>query len=208
MVPVPQINQGTEAVTQHALQEPNELVPAGHVEQMVSWFDRKSQVAPDKPLYRFQTKRSAAAAAPSSNALESSSWTRLLTCPSLCSSGLGSRRKLWCSTCRDDSGQSIVRGVVQCQCCFLENPGHLFLSPFLTFPYASVSDTFGQTSHYSLCEVYTDVVRCFVPDSAENCLEVPQLQFSSSSAWGCIELRWCTKLWRFRRCRLGMWSSF
>ena len=30
----------------------------GHVEQVVSWFDRKSQVAPDEPLYRFQTRRS------------------------------------------------------------------------------------------------------------------------------------------------------
>ena len=28
----------------------------GHVEQVVSWFDRKSTVAADKPLYRFQTK--------------------------------------------------------------------------------------------------------------------------------------------------------
>ena len=28
----------------------------GHVEQVVSWFDRKSPVAADKPLYRFQTK--------------------------------------------------------------------------------------------------------------------------------------------------------
>ena len=30
----------------------------GHVEQVVSWFDRKSQVAADESLYRFQTKRS------------------------------------------------------------------------------------------------------------------------------------------------------
>ena len=30
----------------------------GHVEQVVSWFDRKSQVAADEPLYRFQTKYS------------------------------------------------------------------------------------------------------------------------------------------------------
>ena len=30
----------------------------GHVEQVVSWFDRKSQVAADEPLYHFQTKRS------------------------------------------------------------------------------------------------------------------------------------------------------
>ena len=30
----------------------------GHVEQVVSWFDRKSPVAADQPLYRFQTKRS------------------------------------------------------------------------------------------------------------------------------------------------------
>ena len=30
---------------------------AGHVEQVVSWFDRKSQVAADGPLYRFQPKR-------------------------------------------------------------------------------------------------------------------------------------------------------
>ena len=29
----------------------------GHVEQVVSWFDRKSQVAADGPLYRFQPKR-------------------------------------------------------------------------------------------------------------------------------------------------------
>ena len=27
----------------------------GHVEKVVSWFDRKSQVAADEPLYRFQT---------------------------------------------------------------------------------------------------------------------------------------------------------
>ena len=39
----------------------------GHVEQVVSWFDRKSQVAPDEPLYRFQKSARAAAAAPSSN---------------------------------------------------------------------------------------------------------------------------------------------
>ena len=59
VVPVPQINQGTEAVTQQVPQEPIELVPAGHVEQVVSWFDRKSQAAPlDEPFYRFQTKRS------------------------------------------------------------------------------------------------------------------------------------------------------
>ena len=31
----------------------------GHVEQVVSWFDRKSQVAADGPLYRFQPKRPA-----------------------------------------------------------------------------------------------------------------------------------------------------
>ena len=30
MVPVPQINQGTVAVTQHVPQDPFELVPAGH----------------------------------------------------------------------------------------------------------------------------------------------------------------------------------
>ena len=30
----------------------------GRVEQVVSLFDRKSQVAADEPLYRFQTKRS------------------------------------------------------------------------------------------------------------------------------------------------------
>ena len=29
----------------------------GHLEQVVSWFDRKSQVAADGPLYRFQPKR-------------------------------------------------------------------------------------------------------------------------------------------------------
>ena len=29
----------------------------GHVEQVVSWFDRKSQVAADGSLYRFQPKR-------------------------------------------------------------------------------------------------------------------------------------------------------
>ena len=58
MVSVPQINQGTVAVTQHVPQEPIELVPAGHVEQVVSWFVRKSQVAPDEPLHRFQTERS------------------------------------------------------------------------------------------------------------------------------------------------------
>ena len=58
MVSVLQINQGTVAVTQHVPQEPIELVPAGHVEQVVSWFVRKSQVAPDEPLHRFQTKRS------------------------------------------------------------------------------------------------------------------------------------------------------
>ena len=34
-------NQGTVAVTQHVPQEPIELVAAGHVEQVVSWFDRK-----------------------------------------------------------------------------------------------------------------------------------------------------------------------
>ena len=41
MVPAPQITKGL----------------AGHVEQVVSWFDRKSQVAADGPLYRFQPKR-------------------------------------------------------------------------------------------------------------------------------------------------------
>ena len=41
-VPAPQITKGF----------------VGHVEQVVSWFDRKSQVAADEPLYRFQTKRS------------------------------------------------------------------------------------------------------------------------------------------------------
>ena len=46
------------AVTQQVPPEPFELVPAGHVEQEVSWFDRKSQVAPDEPLYSFHTKRS------------------------------------------------------------------------------------------------------------------------------------------------------
>ena len=30
---------------------------AGHVEQVVSWFDRKSQVAADVPVYRFQPQR-------------------------------------------------------------------------------------------------------------------------------------------------------
>ena len=58
MVPVLQINQGTAAVTQQVPSEPIELVPAGHVEEVVSWFDRKSQVAPDETLFRFQTKRS------------------------------------------------------------------------------------------------------------------------------------------------------
>ena len=57
LAPVPQINQGTVAVTQRVPPEPIELVPAGHVEQVVSWFDRKSQVAPDELLYRFQTER-------------------------------------------------------------------------------------------------------------------------------------------------------
>ena len=38
-----------------------------HVEQVVSWFDRKSQVAADEPLHRFQTSARAVAAAPSSN---------------------------------------------------------------------------------------------------------------------------------------------
>ena len=42
MVPAPQITKGV----------------VGHVEKVVSWFDRKSQVAADEPLYRFQTKRS------------------------------------------------------------------------------------------------------------------------------------------------------
>ena len=42
MVPPPQITKGI----------------AGHVEQVVSWFDRKSQCALDEPLCRFQTKRS------------------------------------------------------------------------------------------------------------------------------------------------------
>ena len=42
MVPPPQITNGV----------------VGHVEQVVSLFDRKSQVAADEPLYRFQTKRS------------------------------------------------------------------------------------------------------------------------------------------------------
>ena len=49
MVHVPQINQSTEAVTQQVPPEPIEVV---------SWFDRKSHVAPDEPLYRVQTKRS------------------------------------------------------------------------------------------------------------------------------------------------------
>ena len=99
MVPAPQINQGIVAVSQHALQELIELVPAGHVEQVVSRFDRKSQGAPlGEPLYRFQASARAAAAAPSSNALEpllqifwgwSSPWTSLLTCLLLCSSSFG-----------------------------------------------------------------------------------------------------------------------
>ena len=43
MVPVPQINQGI----------------VGHVEQVVSWFDRKYKEAPlGEPLYRFQSKSS------------------------------------------------------------------------------------------------------------------------------------------------------
>ena len=42
MVPAPQITKGA----------------VGHVEQVVSWFDRKSQVAPGEPLYRFQTQHS------------------------------------------------------------------------------------------------------------------------------------------------------
>ena len=42
MVSAPQITKGV----------------VGHVEHVVSWFDRKSQVAADEPLYRFQTKRS------------------------------------------------------------------------------------------------------------------------------------------------------
>ena len=42
MVPPPQITKGF----------------VGHVEQVVSWFDGKSLVAADEPLYRFQTKRS------------------------------------------------------------------------------------------------------------------------------------------------------
>ena len=42
MVPAPQITKGI----------------VGRVEQVVSWFDRKSLVAADEPLYRFQTKRS------------------------------------------------------------------------------------------------------------------------------------------------------
>ena len=42
MVPAPQITKGV----------------VGQVEQVVSWFDWKSQVAADEPLYRFQTNRS------------------------------------------------------------------------------------------------------------------------------------------------------
>ena len=52
-------DQGTVAVTQHVPQEPIALVPAGHVEEVVCWFDRKYQGAPlDEPLHRFQAKRS------------------------------------------------------------------------------------------------------------------------------------------------------
>ena len=123
-VPVPQINQGTVAVTQHVPQESIELVPAGHVEQVVSCFDRKSQRAPlDEPWYRFRTKRSSCnsrsklkcfwqifrvarqvwvrrelwrlRSCSSSTLFSFCSWTRLLTC--LCCAGqvLGSRLKLW-----------------------------------------------------------------------------------------------------------------
>ena len=52
-VPVPQINRGIVEVTRQVPQEPVELVPAGHVEQVVSWFDRKYKEAPlGEPLYR------------------------------------------------------------------------------------------------------------------------------------------------------------
>ena len=71
MVPVPQINQGTVAVSQHAPQEPIELVPAGHVEQVVSWFDRNPRELHWTSLCTvFRQSARAAAAAPTSHPLE------------------------------------------------------------------------------------------------------------------------------------------
>ena len=95
MVPVPRINQGTVPVTQHVPQEPIELVPAGDVEQVVSWLGSSTGRAfvpfsgkvlePQQPL-RAQTLLSRCCR---SSGGWSSSWTKLLTCPVLCSSGCG-----------------------------------------------------------------------------------------------------------------------
>ena len=52
MVPAPQITKGV----------------VGHVEKVVSWFDRKSQVAADEPFFSVSRHSArAVAAAPSSN---------------------------------------------------------------------------------------------------------------------------------------------
>ena len=72
----------------------------------------------------------------------SSYWTTVVSCPSWC-------KDRWCVRCC-------------CSCCSLENPGHYFLSPFLTVPlrgvYASVIEAFGRISQHFLCEVDTDAV--------------------------------------------------
>ena len=130
----------------------------------------------------FMQSARAAAAAPSSNALEpllqifwgwSSSWTRLLTCLVQCSSCWGSRRKLWrLRSCSSSTRWCPVIGPWWCRArcgattdgcysrCSLENPGHYFLTPFLTVPlrgvYASVMEAFGRISQHFLCEVYTE----------------------------------------------------
>ena len=106
-----------------------------HVEQVVSWFDRKSQVAADEPLHCFQTSARAVAAAPSSNVgllRFQQGWSSSWTCPSLCSSVLGSRRKLWrfrsCSSSTGDVAAWSARW----------NSGHYFFRPFLTVSLAEV----------------------------------------------------------------------
>ena len=88
----------------------------GHVEQVVSWFDRKSQVAADGPLYRFQPKRRVAVAAPSSN-------VELLRLQQS-----GGRE----GNCGGSAGAVLDRG--RCARAARWILGHYFLSPFLTVP--------------------------------------------------------------------------
>ena len=171
----------------------------------------------------FKQSALAAAAAPNSNAFErcavnfsadwgwSSSWTRLLTCPSLCSSGLRSRRKLWklrsCSSstlecpvigpwwCRARCGATTDDGETLLLVLFARNSGHYFLSPFLTVTlrsvYASVLEAFGRISqHFSMrsvhCAVMDLVLAC--PSWCNDRCFVPDSDENCSAV--AVHLRW------------------